>query len=282
MPKKESSKIDRDELIEALTEKRVIEAQVKCFMESLTSAIEMAVQKRMKPIEDALDDKVEEAVERITDPKLKSLQKSVSGLREENRLLKESLYQQETFSRADNLIFCGIPESPDSGQPVVSETDNIASGQVTVSGSGNIASNLVNNRLTCNLIVDLCNTKLGIAVTINDISAAHRLQRGKAESSRPIIVRFTSRRIRDEVFNARRLLRPPKGSAESIDQTKTSIYINEHLSKASAEIFFRTRQLLRQKEIAGTWTIGGEVFIKKTSEGKPIKVRAISELPVED
>ena len=58
MPKKESSKIDRDELIEALTEKRVIEAQVKCFMESLTSAIEMAVQKRMKPIEDALDDKV--------------------------------------------------------------------------------------------------------------------------------------------------------------------------------------------------------------------------------
>src|SRR6218665_2496783 len=149
MPKKESSKIDRDELIEALTEKRVIEAQVKCFMESLyTSAIEMAVQKRMKPIEDALDDKVEEAVERITDPKLKSLQKSVAGLREENRLLKESLHHQETFSRADNLIFCGIPESPDSEQAVVSETDNIASGQVTVSGSGNIASNLVNNRLT--------------------------------------------------------------------------------------------------------------------------------------
>jgi len=72
---------------------------------------------------------------------------------------------------------------------------------------------------------------------------------------RPIIVQFTSRRVRNEVHQSRKLL---KGSS-------SRFYISEHLTKNAADLFFDARRLQREKKIHGTWTQNGMVYVKFSS-----------------
>src|SRR6218665_2307003 len=53
------------------------------------------------------------------------------------------------------------------------------------------------------LVTKFWNDNLKIPVIASNISIAHRLPRGKFDKHRPIIVRFTSRRMREKVYCAR-------------------------------------------------------------------------------
>lgn len=267
MPKKESTKLDRDDLIEAITDGRVMEALAKNLTVLLKPVIESIVRAEVKLIEAALKEEMEKMVRGLVDPHLKALNESVTALKHENKQLKERLDQQEAYSKSDNLLFYGVPES-------------LASQSVSGLETGKEEKGPESNSSTCDLIADICTKRLGIDVGRQDISIAHRLRRGKSGSIRPIIVRFVSRQTRDEVYRARRLLRQP---TKSTDHTGTAIFINEQLSKTNSEIYFRTRRLLRNKQISGTWTNGGEVFIKRTlsPDEKPTRITSLSDLPVD-
>lgn len=52
-------------------------------------------------------------------------------------------------------------------------------------------------------VINYCQNNLNIEVTPNDISAVHRLPKGKYDRVRPVIVRFSNRRVRDQIFAAR-------------------------------------------------------------------------------
>ena len=77
-----------------------------------------------------------------------------------------------------------------------------------------------------------------------DISIAHRMPKGRSDDTRPIMVRFAARQIRDKVYVARKALR----------QSRCHIYVNEHLTKSNESLFRECRGLWKNKKIAGTWT----------------------------
>ena len=106
--------------------------------------------------------------------------------------------------------------------------------------------------------------KTGVTVTESDISACHRL--GKpSNGTRPVIVRFVSRRKRTEVMRKKKVLR----------EKAEKIYINDDLTP------LRSRLLKLVKELPITdkvWTIDGKIMCtKRTAPGhsQPANVKPV-------
>ena len=119
-------------------------------------------------------------------------------------------------------------------------------------------------------VLELCHTKLGVKLLPSDISIAHRLQRQKNSKGPPsVIVRLITMKSRYSVYQTRKEL---KG-------LHSPIYINEDLTKLTADLFRRARGIWK-KEIAATWTIGGILHVKKTDHPtcKPVKILSEADL----
>ena len=54
-------------------------------------------------------------------------------------------------------------------------------------------------------VINFCHDKLNIDIEHSDISVAHRLKKGNGDTTRPILVRFISRKIHDGIMRARKL-----------------------------------------------------------------------------
>jgi len=145
----------------------------------------------------------------------------------------------EAFSRSDNLIIRGLPELS-------------AAERATTSADLSSVSLLDTSKSVESNVIKFCRDSLNVTVTSQDISIAHRLKAGPKDSARPILVRFTTRRIRNEVYQARKLLKV----------ASSRVYLSEHLTKNAADIFFDARRMLREKKIYGTWTQNGLVNVQ--------------------
>ena len=163
----------------------------------------------------------------------------------------------EAYSRNDNLIIRGLPErtaaerasdAPDlnSGAPMLRETFESV------------------ERTT----LEFFNSSLGVAVTQQDVSIAHRIRAGPNDKVRPIIVRFNNRKVRNAVFRAKKMLK----------NDSRHIFISEHLAKLASELFFEARKYVKDKRLNSAWTMNGQVYAKTdsnpTTRAKLIKCRA--------
>ena len=141
----------------------------------------------------------------------------------------------EQYSRRANVHFCGIPEGGDTENT----DDKVLS--------------IINNVMGMNPPVERC-----------QLERTHRLGRKTdgpgRQRARPIIVRFTTEKRRDDVYRARTRL---KGyNHEHKDQ---QIYVNEDLTSRRSKLAYETRQLKSSKKITDCWTYNGKVLVKDLS-----------------
>ena len=99
-----------------------------------------------------------------------------------------------------------------------------------------------------------------------DILSAERLGIRKTDADKPrrILVQFSSVWKKKDVCRNRRLLK----------DITPKVYINEELTKENAAIYFQARQMVKTKELWSTYTIDGDIYVKKNKEekkGKKIK-----------
>lgn len=98
----------------------------------------------------------------------------------------------------------------------------------------------------------------------------------------PIMIKFMSINIRNQFYSA--YLKHTKEqkflNLEIIGHSKTSarVFINEHLSSNTAKTFLIARDLRKKNRIAQTFTMNGDVYIKKTMDGPRIKIRGQEDL----
>lgn len=216
-----------DDFIEALSEPRVLEALAKALAPFITKTLDAYIATRLDGLSAQLDE-------------LKAVN---SDLQTEVTKQNHRIDELEAFSRSDNLIIRGLPELS-------------AAERATDSADGaSVLSHHDTNKSVESTFISFCKDSLNVAVSPQDISIAHRLKAGPKDSARPILVRFTTRRIRNEVFHAKKLL---KGAS-------SRMFISEHLTKNAAELFFEARRMLREKKIYGTWTQNGLVHVKFSS-----------------
>ena len=120
----------------------------------------------------------------------------------------------ERYSRCDNFIIRGVPES--SFAERASDTPASANDVTTLRNSHKSVKTSVLTFIKDALHVDIAPADISTA----DISTAHRFKAGTKGTSRPVIVRFTSRHMRNEVYRARMKLR---------DST-AGVFLSEHLT----------------------------------------------------
>ena len=134
-----------------------------------------------------------------------------------------------------------------------------------------------------NTVLKLLNDELKANIKSSDISVMHYLPRknpakGKnnTKKQKDVIVRFTNRKAKNSVMAKKSMLKRRK------EDGQPPIFISEHLTKATSELFYQARELRRMKKINNTWTYNCKVFIRTNGrtpeEQKTIPISNITDL----
>ena len=247
------STIRADELIETFSNPKVAEALIKCLKPSLCFLIEEMVPKLLAPLQRDIDTLKKDSVKMAEENKRLRLIVDAQGGR---------LDELERYSRRDNLIISGLPE----GSYAEAGTSSI--------GSPDDESPVESSTATEKTVLRLLKNTMGLDISAGDITIAHRLKKGKRDSTRPIIVRLLNKRIRDSILRAKKSLRSLGGS-------NGNIYISEHLTQSASALLFEARKAIRDKKIASAWSMNGHIFIKhKHDDEKGIMIKSTGDLPV--
>ena len=243
MPPKKDSTTAVDELISALSDKRVIDA--------IAGILDAKLNIMMQTVVDLSENN-------------KRMTNDIAELKDELKLANTKIEYLESYNRLDNLIIVGLP------------VNNYAEAAAVSTNAANTESSAV----TETAVLDFVNNKLNVPLTPSDISFVHRLKSKPREQTPPnVIIRFTNRKARNAVFAARRQLRVTlTESSSSSSGNAQRIYINEDLTKNNADLYRRVRQLVKQKRLSRCWTAGGAVFVKKSAESQPMKLSTSSDL----
>lgn len=106
-----------------------------------------------------------------------------------------------------------------------------------------------------------------------DLDVVHRLGRPSEESQRPrpFIVRFSSRRARNAIYDGRRKLK--SFSAKDLGfRSSSKIYINENLISSTRELLKEANTARRSAGFKFLWTQNGRIFVRKDEKSQPLIV----------
>ena len=230
-------KLKTEDFVEALLDPRVLEALTKALTPLRVS------------IEAALDNKLESfgATLRALKADNGRLADQCKALATENAAMKTQLTvcnqrvdELERYSRCDNLVIRGLPES--SAAEMASAAPPLQDGATLRESHRSVEAS----------VITFVRKSLKIDIEPSDISTAHRIKAGPKDAARPVIVRFTNRRVRNLVYGAKKQL---KGST-------SRVFVSEHLIKTDSDLFFEARKLLREKKIFAAWTQNGLVHVR--------------------
>lgn len=190
MPTMARKGLRTDELIDLLKDENVATAIWDGLLTKITPLIDTIVAK----ITSNLNANVEEIIKRVTDEtkkkteqKLRDQEERISSLERDNTDLQSKIDNVENNSRQMNLVIHGLQESP----PLP-----MSSSQHQPKPAGPHQQRGPQHHE----FLDVCNKFLELSVSAEDISFAFRIPaRGKA-TSRPLIVGFTSKKLRDEIL----------------------------------------------------------------------------------
>ena len=158
----------------------------------------------------------------------------IENLKERVNTLESEMDSAEQYSRRPNLKVYGIPETRDGGE----DTDE--------------------------KILAVINGRIGFEPPVqrHQLERSHRIGRravgpGPPGPPRAIVVRFTSERLRDDVYRVHTRLK-----AHNQLHRDQSIFINDDLTARRAKLAFETRLLKKARKINDCWTSYGKVIIK--------------------
>ena len=96
---------------------------------------------------------------------------------------------------------------------------------------------------------------------------------GSARKPHPVIlVRFTSRDIRNQLFANRNFLQSAKLSNFFVPGTE-KIFVNINLTKMRKRLFWTVKQKTKKMGYVHYWTANGNVLVRKSDESNPIAIK---------
>jgi hypothetical protein len=115
------------------------------------------------------------------------------------------------------------------------------------------------------------------------IGVAHRTG-PPTSSNRGIIVRFLRKQDKEDFLQARRVKRDLKVGALDCfadlrgPAAEVIVFVNESLSPARRDLLNKARLAKKDGKLSDVWTVGGKVFVRKTTEGMKHTVRDLDHL----
>uniref|UniRef100_A0A8D9B304 FP protein C-terminal domain-containing protein n=1 Tax=Cacopsylla melanoneura TaxID=428564 RepID=A0A8D9B304_9HEMI len=119
--------------------------------------------------------------------------------------------------------------------------------------------------------------KVGMIIKNEDIDAIHRIPTRSTTNVEPVIVQFTTRKMRDT------LLKKTKETRINTTDIKISgpqkpIFINEHLAPKRKQLLMQAKVKKNDKNYKFLWTKGGKIFVRKSESSRVIPIRTLDDL----
>lgn len=244
-----------EDIAEPLQDDRAIGIIWSKLITSLTPFIENMFEKLMEKFTAKIEERVEEMVGRLAKKAFSEMAETqnnkIASLEEECAHLSARIDEFEVNARLDNLVINGLPDPVTSASVVGGSTSQ-------------------NRHSLIPELLDLFTIRLNLPLTRDDISFAYKIPKQGMAKSRPTIVGFSTRRVRDSVLSSRKILK------ESHQPGSIPVYINEHLTRSNSQLYAKARALVKSHKINSTWTSGGRVFFRRTESTteKPTRVNS--------
>ncbi|XP_077968776.1 uncharacterized protein LOC144422804 [Styela clava] len=163
--------------------------------------------------------------------RLKELEDLVYNLEEDLFYATEKLEEHERRSRLDNLEFHGIAPK--------------------------------DNEDTDKLVMEI-GKMIHVDIKPSDISVTHRCPTHNTKIHKPIVAKFTNRRIRAKILKNRHLVKTAVNTTSVRNMSK--VFIVENLTEKNKNLFYQAKILKRQCGYAFLWTSNGKVLMKKNKD----------------
>ena len=192
--------------------------------------------------------------------------KNIKGLNNEIKTLKQKNTSLKTEYMNLNRSFTDINDKLRKGQGALNDLEQY--GRRNMVDIGGIPRK--KDEDTDDIVFKIAK-KLDMTVKKDDIEISHRTS---ANKDAPIIVKFISRRTRNDFFVKRKQLRDVKVNELDIGLPLCDgkVYVNESLTALNGSIFKNSRQRLKPfcKYI---WTNNGTTFVKQHDDSKKIIIK---------
>ncbi|CAG4932059.1 unnamed protein product [Parnassius apollo] len=133
---------------------------------------------------------------------------------------------------------------------------------------------------------NLTNTLMGIGAVIkqqilaSDIVAVHRVPHADQKDTRPknVIVKFTTRTLRDNIIAASRSSKDLNTEKLGISGPPQKIFINEHLTLKNKRLFRECRNRAKSHDYKFVWVKHGVILTRKTKNYPVLAIRSEQDL----
>lgn len=119
---------------------------------------------------------------------------------------------------------------------------------------------------------------IGVEVDVGQVVAAHRVPTYNRSRTQPIVVRFSSRHLRDTWLQAYRKKKTILASDVNKSFPNTRVYIGEHLTPSNKLLLKNLKEVGRELGVKYIWCREGKFYARK-SDGQPcISVGSVEDL----
>ncbi|KAL7371013.1 hypothetical protein ABVT39_016413 [Epinephelus coioides] len=164
------------------------------------------------------------------------------------KFLENRVSDLEQYSRMNDVIITGMTIKPQSYAKALKGVQQQDSDEHDDSAEAQVTSFLHEN---------------DISVNRDGTEACHTIPTKNQKVKHVVIVRFANRKNKIDLLKQGSKL---KG---------TNVYINEHLTKANADIAKQARFLRKKGKIQSTWTANCKMFVKLNGNPEQAKVMCI-------
>ena len=126
---------------------------------------------------------------------------------------------------------------------------------------------------TDDVIINVANM-LEVDLPVRDIDISHRTSNN---TDAGIIIKFNSRRKRNEIYGKRKNLKN-KTVKELGFNSDNKIYINESLTQKNGDLLKKTRKLKESKQLKHIWTKNGSIFVRETDDAETYNIKSITDI----
>ncbi|KAJ8712689.1 hypothetical protein PYW08_007993 [Mythimna loreyi] len=129
-------------------------------------------------------------------------------------------------------------------------------------------------------ILESIGSAVNMSISSGDIISIHRVPHAHAQNNRPknIIVKFTTRIMRDNLLSAYRLSKGLTTDRIGLSGTSCRIYLNEHLTLRNKDLFRKCREAAKLKKFKFVWVRNATVLVKESEDSSTFAVRTEDEI----
>ncbi|KAJ8706827.1 hypothetical protein PYW07_012905 [Mythimna separata] len=121
---------------------------------------------------------------------------------------------------------------------------------------------------------------INFSIPQKDVISIHRVPHAHQQTNRPknIVVKFSTRILRDNVLSAYRLAKSLKTEQVGIPGSSTNIYINEHLTLRNKILFRKCKEAAKLHQFNYVWIKNCTILVRKKDGDAAFAVRSEADI----